>query len=233
MGNVSEEAHGTSKVNGRGPLPPLHGRLLHLLLLCAGVAVVVAVARLDPDDGDNSQPAAVSVGEALNSAEGSGNEVLYARSSIVGAEADASEPDPLVRQEATDDGGGAIEAVAQGPAFFMYVVEEGDDLSGISAKFGVTPQTVVDNNVELQRDDYSEPGRQIIMLSTDGMLHTMKFDEDLDFVAGLYGVGREAIVNYAPNGLTGPEDVSVGRVVVVPGGVRPTPVIENRRARGG
>jgi murein DD-endopeptidase MepM/ murein hydrolase activator NlpD len=214
-------------VNGRGPLPRLHGRLLHLLLLCAGVAVVLAVSRLDTKDGELQPAAAVSVAESLNSVESRGAETLYARSSIVGSEAAASEPDPLVRQEASEEeGGGAIEAVAQGPAFFMYVVEEGDDLSAIAAKFSLNPQTVVDNNVELDRDDYSDTGRQIIMLSTDGMLHTMKFEEDLDFVAGLYGVSRDAIVNFAPNGLSGPDDVSVGRVLVVPGGVRPTPVIQ-------
>ncbi|MPZ22453.1 MAG: peptidoglycan DD-metalloendopeptidase family protein [Dehalococcoidia bacterium] len=114
-------------------------------------------------------------------------------------------------------------AVEEGEAFRMYIVEQGDNLESIASRFQISPRTLVVNNFELLAEDFSQPGRQIIVLATDGVLHTIKSGEDLSFVGDLYSVAPEQIVNYAPNGLTSATDVAEGRVVVVPGGQPPIP----------
>jgi murein DD-endopeptidase MepM/ murein hydrolase activator NlpD len=148
-------------------------------------------------------------------------ETLYANAPLLTDPQQAEEPDPTIRQETAASGNTALEAVEQGRAFFMYTIEEGENLQRIADKFALREATITNNNFELEPEHFSEAGRQIIMLSTDGMLHTLKSGEDLIFVADLYGSTPEAIVNYAPNGLAAPDDVFVGKVVVVPDGLPP------------
>lgn len=203
---------------------PLHGRLLHLLLLCAGVAVAVFVTQFDSGRDSAIEPGPLFQ-ESVNSIENSpsGQRALYAAAPLVPPE-DSGEP----AQEGTatvragsEPGSQALAAAEEGLAYSTYVIEEGDNLQRIARKFELREETLVNNNYDLEASDYSEPGQQIIVLATDGMLHTVKYGEDLFFIADLYRTAPEQIVNYGPNGLADADDLSVGRVLVVPEGEPP------------
>jgi murein DD-endopeptidase MepM/ murein hydrolase activator NlpD len=144
---------------------------------------------------------------------------------VLNADEEGAEPQTAARQEASADGSSALSAVEAGRGFFQYRIEEGDNLEAIATKFSLEAQTIINNNPELLYDDYAEVGRQIIMLATDGMLHTVKQGEDLFFIADLYQTPPEDIVNFAPNGLGDADDLGIGDVLVVPGGVPPQPTV--------
>jgi murein DD-endopeptidase MepM/ murein hydrolase activator NlpD len=203
----------------------LHGRLLHVLLLCAGIAVAIFVMRFD-DGSDSDSPTGPLFQQGISALSEGGQGASYANAPLIlDADGEGAEPETAARQEASADGSSALSAVETGRAFFQYRIEEGDTLDSIAAKFNLQAQTIINNNGELQYDDYSEPGRQIIMLATDGMLHTAKVGEDLFFIADLYQTPPEDIVNFAPNGLGDADDLAVGDVLVVPGAEPPTPTV--------
>ena len=181
--------------------------------------------RFDDGSDDQSAPGPLFQ-QGLSALSETNAGASYANAPLVlDADDQSGEPQTAARQEASAQGSSALSAVETGRAFFQYRIEEGDNLEVIASKFGLQQQTLINNNVELQYDDYSEVGRQIIMLATDGMLHTAKVGEDLFFIADLYETPPEEIVNFAPNGLGDADDLAVGDVLVVPGAEPPTPTV--------
>ncbi|HET9200957.1 MAG TPA: LysM peptidoglycan-binding domain-containing M23 family metallopeptidase [Dehalococcoidia bacterium] len=179
------------------------------------------------DDGGNGDDASGPLfQQGFNALSQEGRSASYANAPLVlDADDEGAEPQTAARQEASADGSSALSAVETGRGFFQYRIEEGDNLDVIASKFSLEAQTIINNNPELLYDDYSEVGRQIIMLGTDGMLHTAKQGEDLFFIADLYQTPPEDIVSYAPNGLADADDLAVGDVLVVPGAVPPQPTV--------
>ena len=176
------------------------------------------------EGGDDDRTTGPLFQQGLNALSQEGQSASYANAPLVlDAEDEGAEPQTAARQEASADGSSALSAVETGRAFFQYRIEEGDNLEKIATKFNLEAQTIINNNFDMEYDDYSEPGRQIILLATDGMLHTTKVGEDLFFIADLYQTPPEDIVNFAPNGLGDADDLAVGDVLVVPGAVPPTP----------
>lgn len=103
-----------------------------------------------------------------------------------------------------------------------YVVAEGDTLSGIAKKFGVSINTILWENTLTPRD-FLKPGQSLVILQTTGLTHTVAKGDTLGRIASRYGVTAEDVI--AANKLASADDLRVGEKLVVPGGQPPAPVV--------
>ncbi len=110
------------------------------------------------------------------------------------------------------------------PAFYIYTIQPGDTVSGIAATFGIQPDYIFWNNPEVREDpDLLLVGQQIVVPSVDGLLYMVRLGDTLSDIAAFYGIDVESIVGFAPNGLSSPDNISEGMIVVLPGAVPPPP----------
>ncbi len=112
-----------------------------------------------------------------------------------------------------------------------YTVQQGDTIFGVADKYGLKPETILWANRYIIGDtpDGLVVGVELYILPEDGVYHRWSEGEGLNGVAKFYGVDPDVIVNYPLNDLS-PEaigdysnpNIEPGKMLVVPGGVRPT-----------
>ncbi|MGQ9681462.1 MAG: peptidoglycan DD-metalloendopeptidase family protein [Anaerolineae bacterium] len=103
-----------------------------------------------------------------------------------------------------------------------YTVQPGDNIYLISQRFGLTQDTVIWANGNLEMDpDLISVGQELAILPVNGVWHKVKAGETLATIAKRYGVKPEDIINYAPNNLQGDGDLTPNRMLIVPGGIKP------------
>jgi len=111
-----------------------------------------------------------------------------------------------------------------------YIVQPGDTVSGIAAKFHLKEQTVEwANGLELNPDVVMS-GAELIIPPVDGVVHVVEEGDTITKIAHKYKVKPEAIVRYKPNKLY---DVQAllrpQQTIIVPGGIKPyvVPVVHS------
>jgi murein DD-endopeptidase MepM/ murein hydrolase activator NlpD len=104
------------------------------------------------------------------------------------------------------------------PAVRTYIVQPGDSVYGIAAKFGLSPDTIAWSNREALMDApwLIKPGLALYILPVDGVYHTTRAGDTVSSIASQYGVESVALYNEW-NGLGEGEQPSEGRLLVVPG----------------
>ncbi|HBV33494.1 TPA: hypothetical protein DIC39_02280 [Patescibacteria group bacterium] len=93
-----------------------------------------------------------------------------------------------------------------------YMVEEGDTLSAIAAKFGVTVSTLLWEN-RLTSYSILRPGQKLAILPTSGVSYRVAKGDTLSRIASRYGVDVAKIKEF--NGLE--DTLTVGDVITIPG----------------
>ncbi len=101
----------------------------------------------------------------------------------------------------------------------LYTVQEGDTLTAVARRFGLSVMTVWWAN-RMEPEDRLEVGQQLVIPFKDGVLHVVAEGESLASIAQRYMADLDDIVRY--NGLSGGL-VSVGQQLLVPDG-RPAAV---------
>jgi LysM repeat protein len=101
-----------------------------------------------------------------------------------------------------------------------YIVEEGDTLSSIAEKFGISLETVLWAN-DLSKNSIVKPGQKLIILPVSGVLHIVKAGDTLSEIAQKYQAKIEDIISF--NELSSPNDIYIGDILVIPGGKMPSP----------
>ena len=97
----------------------------------------------------------------------------------------------------------------------IYIVQEGDSVASISAKFGVSVYTILWEN-NLSERSYIRPGDKLVILPATGVKHLVKRGETLDKIAKTYGVSQEDILAY--NDLIDEGGLKAGETLFIPGG---------------
>lgn len=90
-----------------------------------------------------------------------------------------------------------------------YKVEEGDSVSAIAAKFGISASTIIWAN-DLASSGRIKPGEEIVILPVSGVLHKVTAGETLSSIASTYGVEVENIATFNKSAL------KAGETVIVP-----------------
>jgi murein DD-endopeptidase MepM/ murein hydrolase activator NlpD len=111
------------------------------------------------------------------------------------------------------------------PAYFTYTIQPGDSVSNIAAQFGISDRALLQNNPHLSSDpDLLIVGGTLVVPSVDGLVYNVTLGDNLNDIAGRYGIDVASIVDFAPNGITSPDTVVEGMVLVLPGVALPDPV---------
>lgn len=108
------------------------------------------------------------------------------------------------------------------PPYQVYTVVEGDTLSSIADRFGISPDYIAANNIELGNADQLTLGQPLIIPAGDGILHEIRYGETLSDIASRYGVDIESITGFASNGITDPGQITETQLVYVPNATLPT-----------
>ena len=103
----------------------------------------------------------------------------------------------------------------------VYVVVQGDTLSGIASTFDLAQETIIWANPALQ----ANPGRlsigqELWIPPIDGAVHTIKPGDNLIGIAHQYGVAVEDITSCYYNLALDPTRLKVGNQILVPGATR-------------
>jgi murein DD-endopeptidase MepM/ murein hydrolase activator NlpD len=104
-----------------------------------------------------------------------------------------------------------------------YKVQEGDTLSTIAEKFGVSMDTIRWANTDVKAIDSIKPGQVLEIPPVSGIVHTVKSGETIYSISKKYEADAQSIVDYPFNSFTNDETfaLAVGQSVVVPDGVVP------------
>lgn len=101
-----------------------------------------------------------------------------------------------------------------------YEVENGDTLSSIAQKFGISQDTIKWAN-GLDSVDSIKPGQKLKILPVSGVAHTVKSGDTLESVAKKYDTGSQGILDFPFNDIPDDFKLQVGQVLIVPDGVPP------------
>lgn len=102
-----------------------------------------------------------------------------------------------------------------------YTVQEGDTISGVAVRFGVSVNTILWEN-NLTAYSIIRPGQTLTILPTSGVRHQVAKNDTLGKIASKYSVTTEAIIN--ANKLASADDLQIGEKLIIPNGAKPRPV---------
>lgn len=129
---------------------------------------------------------------------------------------------------ASDGIGGAETLISDGPKGEMtdYRVVEGDTVSSIAQKFGVSIDTVVWEN-SLKSVDAIKPGQILKILPVTGVRYKVKRGETIYSIAKKHQVNAQNIIDYPFNTFTDDENfaLAAGQELIVPEGIKPREVV--------
>ncbi|MDB5265419.1 MAG: putative rane bound lytic murein transglycosylase [Parcubacteria group bacterium] len=106
-------------------------------------------------------------------------------------------------------------AANSGGSISVYVVKDGDSLSEIAAKYGVTMNTILWAN-DIKDPKTIHAGTSLIILPVSGIEHTVTNGETLNGIATKYGANADDIASF--NGLDSNATVTSGQKLIIPGG---------------
>jgi len=108
---------------------------------------------------------------------------------------------------------------------FEYTVKEGDTLSIIAERFGVSMDTITwENDLKSAKD--IKVGQTMLILPTTGILHKVKPGETIYSLAKKYQANAQAVVDWPYNSFANDETfaLAVGQELMIPDGVKPKEV---------
>jgi len=117
----------------------------------------------------------------------------------------------------------SVQPTPELPQYQVYTVEAGDTVTSIAAKFGIEPEYVTANNIEIQNADFLTLGQSIIIPAGNGILHEVRYGETLSDIAARYQVTVDDITSFASNHIAAADDIKELQMVFVPGGQPPAP----------
>lgn len=106
-------------------------------------------------------------------------------------------------------------------AITTYKVEQGDTISSLSQKFGISTDTILQANAINDPEAELSPGQDLTILPITGVLHKVKEGDTVESIAREYLADPRVIVAYEPNGLQESQELKPDQAIVVPDGKRP------------
>ena len=103
----------------------------------------------------------------------------------------------------------------------IYTVADGDTVSGIAARSGITVNTILWAN-DLDNPDQIKPGDQIFILPVAGLSYVVREGDTLDSIVSKYKADKEKIIAF--NTLPANGELSVGDTIIIPDGQKEEPV---------
>jgi surface antigen/LysM repeat protein len=109
-----------------------------------------------------------------------------------------------------------------------YTVANGDTVSSIAARFGVTPDTIrISNGLT---GEAIPAGKVIVISPVNGIVYTVKAGDTPDAIATRYYVNKDSLIAFNDAELTG--NFKPGERIVIPDGVQPSAPAVSRSSGG-
>ena len=114
--------------------------------------------------------------------------------------------------------------------FVYYIVQEGDTIFDIAARYGLTAETILWTNWYTlgEMPDAIYPGNEVMIPPVDGAMYQWYSGDGLNGVSSYFSVTPDVIVNYPLNDLDAATlgdwslpNIEPGTMLFVPGGTRP------------
>ncbi|MHB1006034.1 MAG: C40 family peptidase [Chloroflexota bacterium] len=97
-----------------------------------------------------------------------------------------------------------------------YTVTDGDTVSDIADRFGISSTTILWANNITGNADSLAIGQDLTILPVSGVLHEVRLGDTVEDIGTLHGVKASAIVD--ANAISNPDAILVGQRIIVPGG---------------
>lgn len=109
-----------------------------------------------------------------------------------------------------------------------YTVQDGDTVSSVADKFGVSADTIRWQNS--LSGDKIKSGQTLQILSVTGIAHKVQKGDTVHSIAKKYDAEAQAIVDFPFNTFANDEtfELAIGQSVIVPNGVMPAPAVTPR-----
>lgn len=105
-----------------------------------------------------------------------------------------------------------------------YRAMPGDSISGVAAKFGITVETLLDNNKTVDDRDLLELGQTLVVPRKDGILHKVGFGETVSKIVAQYdNITADTVIGYKPNAIGDPGALESGKYLLLVGAVPKPP----------
>lgn len=104
---------------------------------------------------------------------------------------------------------------AKGGSISRYTVKDGDTLSSIAKRYGISVNTLLWAN-DLTTTSVVRPGMDLVILPVSGIRHKVKSGDTLSTLAQKYGADQDDIASF--NGIASASDLTIGQEVIIPGG---------------
>jgi len=113
-----------------------------------------------------------------------------------------------------------------------YQVHEGDTVSTIAEKFGISEETILWQN-SLSKTSSIKVGQTIQVLPVTGISHKVSKGDTVYSISKRYDTSSQGIVDFPYNTFTNDEtfELAVGQIVVVPDGIQPAAQASTPRFR--
>jgi murein DD-endopeptidase MepM/ murein hydrolase activator NlpD len=104
-----------------------------------------------------------------------------------------------------------------------YTVQEGDTVSSVAEKFGVSEETVLWQN-DLSSKDSIKVGQTLEILPVTGISHRVQKGDTVYSIAKKYDTSAQGVVDFPYNTFVNDEtfELAVGQTIIVPEGVAPS-----------
>lgn len=107
-----------------------------------------------------------------------------------------------------------------------YIVENGDTLSSLAAKFDISLNTILWAN-NLTEKSTIKPGDKLVILPVSGIVHHVKDKDTISGIAQTYKVKADEIIAF--NNLSEEGNIYIGDILLVPGGTMPAPSVQKQQ----
>lgn len=101
-----------------------------------------------------------------------------------------------------------------------YTVSEGDTLSSVAQKYGISQDTIKWEN-NLKNKDAIKPGQILRILPVSGVSHKVKSGDTLESVAKKYSANQQAILDFPFNDIPDDFSLKIAQVLIIPDGSPP------------
>ena len=116
------------------------------------------------------------------------------------------------------------------PIYWTYEVQSGDNLTKVAERFGVGRDYILWNNADLIDDqNLLAIGDKLQIPAVEGMIHGVSADETLTAIALRYDADVQDVIDFQANGISDPNLLPVGKLILVVGGSKPQPIAPSLR----
>jgi peptidoglycan DL-endopeptidase LytE len=116
------------------------------------------------------------------------------------------------------------------PVYIIYTVQDGDTVDGLAVRYGISPLSILWNNLGLESADSLVPGQYLHVPTSDGIIYDVRPGDTLSDIADRFGVDVQAIIDFPGNNLESADSIAANQTIFIPNGsmpvlaVTPTPV---------